>query len=229
MIRMKEKPDLRALLESIENDKSLDRFQKVQLKKALTRPDPRFSENDFLNHFPPEATFYIMEHYPYPAVVSFLSEPVIKRIAKLRQKILVEENATDYINELEQCIYDVCYRASIILAWELFIYFLYKKIEEYGLKRAELYLRKDYPKMRHRKINQMYDLKKYPDKTILGACFKLGFYDEKAFKKLEDLRQTRNSSAHVSEEIIQTRRYLSYLNSIIDYIELIERKKFADV
>lgn len=224
---MTEKPDLRAILEMIENDENIDRHQKIQLKRAITRPDLKFEEDEFLQRFPPEKIFYLTEHYPYPAVVSIMSEPIIKRIAKLRQKVFMEENATDYINELEQCIHDVSYRASIILAWELLIYFLYKKIEEYELKRFESHLRKNYPKRKHRKINQMYDLKHYPDKLILEACFKLGFYDEKVFAALDKLRKTRNSSAHVNEEIIQTHKYLSGLKSIVDHIELIEQKNLT--
>jgi hypothetical protein len=75
--------------------------------------------------------------------------------------------------------------------------------------------------MRHVKLGQIYDLKRYPDKTILEVCFRLGFYDERTLRKLDELRRIRNSSAHVNEEKIQTRKYLSYLNSVVEHIELI--------
>ena len=58
--------NFRKVIKMIREDPNLDDFQKEQLIKALTSPDPRWNEDKFLARFPPDIQIFLIGHLPYP-------------------------------------------------------------------------------------------------------------------------------------------------------------------
>ena len=131
----------------------------------------------------------------------------------------------NYIEEVICCFENDCKKSTIILLWSVFLFFLYKKIEEFGLKEFERFCREK-PLNIKGKINQPYDINKVQDKDILFACRELGFYDQSVENQLINLLGLRNNCAHVSQIIVMQYQLFSFIEQIINYINLINKLDF---
>ncbi len=102
-----------------------------------------------------------------------------------------------YIEEVLCCFENDCKKSTIILLWSVFQFFLYKKIEEFGLKEFGKFCR---DKISFKGIiSKAYDINKIKDRDILLVCRELGFYDINIENQLITLLGLRNNCAHVSQ------------------------------
>jgi len=131
----------------------------------------------------------------------------------------------NYLEEVICCFDNDCKKSTIILFWAVFLFFLYKKIEEFGLKEFERFCREK-PLNLKGKINKVYDLNKLSDKDLLFACRELGFYDQSIENQLINLLTLRNSCAHVSQLIVSQYQFFGFIEQAINYIDLINKLDF---
>lgn len=86
--------DLQNILKIIKNDKFMDEFQKKQIARVLTNPDPRWNEDDFLNKVPSEVGIILMEYFPYP-IPKYLEALKLAREIKSRAASLSPEKSEE--------------------------------------------------------------------------------------------------------------------------------------
>lgn len=130
-----------------------------------------------------------------------------------------------YLEEVLCCFDNDCKKSTIILLWSVFLFFLYKKIEEFSLRDFERFC-KEKPLKIKGKINKLLDINKVQDKDILFACRELGFYDQSVENQLINLLGTRNNCAHVSQITITQYQLFGFIEQVINYIELINKLDF---
>jgi hypothetical protein len=131
----------------------------------------------------------------------------------------------EYLNEVLCCFNNDCKKSTIILLWSVFLFFLYKKVEEFGLKEFERFC-KEKPLNLKGKVNQAYDVNKLSDKDLLFACRELGFYDQSVENQLINLLGLRNNCAHVSQLIVTQYQVLGFIEQIISYTDLVNKLDF---
>ena len=149
-------------------------------------------------------------------------EKIRKQIESFKESHI---DIDEYLNEVICCFDNDCKKSTIILLWSVFLFFLYKKVEEFGLRDFEKFCREK-PLNLKGKINKAYDLNKLSDKDLLFACRELGFYDQSIENQLINLLGLRNNCAHVSQLIITPYQLFSFIEQAINYINLINKLVF---
>ena len=153
--------------------------------------------------------------------------------SELREKIksfedFTDDNISDYIQEAIKSFDNNCNRSTIILIWNMFIYFLYKKIEEYNLNDfAKLAISKNIKF--EGKINTIWDLNKIKDNSIIELGHEIGLYDRNLKNHLLIHSQIRNSSAHVTESKINEYKVYDFISEMYQVIDSIHMKKFNSI
>jgi hypothetical protein len=148
-----------------------------------------------------------------------------EQLENFKQK---HQDIDEYLNEVLCCFDNDCKKSTIILLWSVFLFFLYKKIEEFGLKEFEKFCREK-PLNLKGKINQAYDLNKISDKDLLFACRELGFYDQSIENQLINLLGLRNNCAHVSQLIVTQYQMLGFIEQIVGYTDFINKLDFKKI
>ena len=109
--------------------------------------------------------------------------------------------------------------------WNLFIYRLYSKIEEFGLDEfAKSALSKNIKF--EGKLNSRYDLNKFSDGDLLTLCHDIGLFDQNVKKNLNNLALQRNICAHVTQPKIGKLKNLAYISEVISTMEILDKVKF---
>mgnify|MGYP001129140934 CR=1 FL=1 len=154
---------------------------------------------------------------------------MLEQLKRVRKQIFRDEkNTQDYLQEFQKVLKNGCFRSATILAWNLFMFFLYKKIEEYGLSQFESDLKREYQKIDHHKLKQLYDLNNYKDEIVLEMGNKIGLFDRNVLKELKGNKEIRNSVAHVTEAKVSPAKLIAFVDSTFGYMRLIHEKKFVD-
>ncbi|MBU2589805.1 MAG: hypothetical protein KKB39_03505 [Nanoarchaeota archaeon] len=158
-----------------------------------------------------------------------MAEEDIEKICKKLSEIEIKDShIKEYLDETIICLKNKCYRSTVILFWNLFMYFLYKKIEEYGLKNFAKFTKEKKISF-NGQLNNYYDLNKLKDNEVLILCRDLSFYDRNIFNRLIIYTQLRGSCAHVTQPKITEYGVFDFLDSLIKYIEIINRLSYQDV
>jgi len=149
------------------------------------------------------------------------TQKIKEKLVSLKEK----HNEIDtYLDEVICCFENDCKKSTIILLWAVFLFFLYKKIEEFGLREFGKFCKK---KINFEgNINKSYDINKIKDNDILFICGELGFYDINIKNQLINLLGLRNNCSHVSQIIITTYQLFGFIEQITNYLELIESLDF---
>lgn len=111
-----------------------------------------------------------------------------KEIKALREKIYTKEDIILF-DEAEKCFSKKAYRASYILIWICIAESLREKIIELSLKDVEA------GKV-WGEIQKCEQQNQSPDKLIIDKSEELGLISKDEYKKLEHIRNLRNSYAH---------------------------------
>jgi len=147
---------------------------------------------------------------------------------KIREKIVnlsgKDSNVDNYLNEVLCCFDNNCQKSTVILLWAVFLYFVYKKINEFGLKEFAKFC-EDKIKFKER-LNQLYDLNKIKDKDLLFLCRELGFYDVNIESQLCNLLGLRNNCAHVSQIILTEYQLYSFIEQVSNYTSFLDKLDF---
>lgn len=151
---------------------------------------------------------------------------LIEKINSLRKD--EDTSLNDYVDETLECFKNDCNRATIILLWSIWVFYLYKKIREYGLNNFKKFIQSKNIKFEGR-INQIYDLQKIKDTQILFLCRELGFYDKNIENQLSNLLSIRNSCAHVAQLNVTKYQLFSYIEQLCDYIKVINELNFDKI
>lgn len=153
----------------------------------------------------------------------------IKDIEKKLSEIEVsDEHLKEYLEETKNCFINGHYRSSIILFWNIFMYFLYKKIEEYGLKDFAIIV-KDKKISFEGRLNSFYDINQIKDSEVIRICSKIGFFDKNVKDALDILSKTRNACAHVTQPKLSMYKTLDFFDSLYHYIKLVNNLSYQKV
>lgn len=138
----------------------------------------------------------------------------------LRAIPIDEQYGRDYLDEAIECFLEDHHRASIVLLWNVFMYIVYKKINDYGLH--------DFVKSAKSKnmkfqggISNLHDLNKLKDSDVLSLCHDLGFYDQNVKGRLLIHLGTRHSFAHLTQVILSRYTMFEFASDVIEYSKLI--------
>ncbi|MDP1729521.1 MAG: hypothetical protein Q8L27_04940 [archaeon] len=148
-------------------------------------------------------------------------QKIKEQLLKMKEK---HQDIDTYLDEVICCLDNDCKKSVIILLWSVFLFFLYKKIEEFGLKEFEKFCKDKFNLQG--KINQAYDINKIKDRDLLFACRELGFYDLTVENQLINLLGLRNNCAHVSQLIVTPYQLFGFIEQTINYTDLINKLDF---
>ncbi len=154
-------------------------------------------------------------------------QKMIEEIGKLKL-LLKDENFDNYVDEGVLCFTNDCRRATIILLWSIFLFFLYKKIEEFGFTE---FAKECKDRINFKKpIRNTYNLNDIKDKELLFVCRMAGFYDTNINSQLDILLTDRNNLAgHVSQAPITSYKLYYFAEQIFSYITVINNLDFKKV
>jgi hypothetical protein len=139
---------------------------------------------------------------------------------KLQTIDIGEGRAKEYLNEAIDCFRNGYYRATILLLWNVLMYVLYKKIEEYGIENF-VGLAKSKNMRFQGNINNLYDLNKLKDSDVLALCHDVGFFDQNVKNRLLIHLTTRNSFAHLTQAAINPYTVFEFVSDVYEYSKMI--------
>ncbi len=137
----------------------------------------------------------------------------------------LKDEAISYRNESINCYTVKSFRATIIMAWCIMIYQIYKKIEEFGLDDFVGSARQRGLSISGN-VNDFYDLEKIKDNDIISVCRESGFFDDTVKKKLLNLCDNRNSCAHFNRSMINQNTTDAFIADVCDHIEFLQKLNF---
>lgn len=126
------------------------------------------------------------------------------------------------VKELKACLTSESFRASHVLAFQLLMYSIYVKIDEFGLS---TFIRMAQKKnvVAEGKIRTLWDLNKIEDSQIIVLAHELGMYDQNIRTLLETALKTRNGCAHVSQLKPSRSATLTFVENVATYCETIRQ------
>jgi len=160
---------------------------------------------------------------------SSVRRPSKEEIAELLQPLAEWADTDDFsravIRELRACLENNAYRASHVLAFQLLMYSLYRKVEEYGLS-TFVRKAKDHGIEIEGKVRTIWDLNKTEDSQLIFLCHEIGLYDQNVRRQLESQLETRNGYAHVSQLKPLWNGTKAFVESAATYCDLIRQSSF---
>jgi len=132
----------------------------------------------------------------------------------------------EYAEEAAKCLENDCFKAAIILSWNVLILFLYRKIETYGLSNFARVARKKGFNFKGR-INTIYDLNKLADADLIETSHDVGIFDRNAKEQLKQLALTRNGCAHVTQLVVDEIKAATFISDILNHITIVKSSTIA--
>jgi len=142
---------------------------------------------------------------------------LIERIRVLGQE---SPEVQQYADETAKCLENGCYRAAIVMSWNILMCFLYCKIESYGLSSFARTAKQRGVNFAGRLVS-MYDLNKLTDANIIEVSHRIGIFDRNVKQQLIQLASTRGGCAHVTQLAVDERRAETFVSDILSYSMLV--------
>ena len=140
----------------------------------------------------------------------------------MRVRALGQESpeVQQYADETVKCLEYYCHRATIVMCWNILMYYLYCKIESYGLSSFARIAKERGLKFTGRLVS-MYDLNKLTDANIIEASHSIGIFDRNVKQQLIQLASTRGGCAHVTQLAVDERKAETFVSDVLSYSTLI--------
>lgn len=153
-------------------------------------------------------------------------EEAIIKFSELKESGNSELN--NYIDEATSCLENNCLKGASIMIWSTLMFFIYRKINQYGLKNFGRLCKSRGIKFQGN-FNQFYDLNKIQDIDMLFLAREIGFYDINIENQLKDSLKFRNSCAHISQSIIDEAHLIPFIQNIVHYSNLINSLNYKQI
>jgi hypothetical protein len=147
-----------------------------------------------------------------------LRSDLIERVRALGQE---SPEVQQYADETAKCLDHGCNRAAIVMCWNILMYFLYRKIESYGLSSYARIAKQRGVKFTG-KLVSMYDLNKLTDANIIEVSHSIGIFDRNVKQQLIQLASTRGGCAHVTQLAVDERRAETFVSDVLNYSKLVK-------
>lgn len=132
----------------------------------------------------------------------------------------------EYAEEAVRCLENSCYRAAVIISWNVLMSYLYAKIESYGLSNfARVAKAKGIPFKG--RINNRYDLNKLGDADLIETSHDIGIFDRNSKEQLKQLAMTRNGCAHVTQLVVNELKAVTFASELLNYITIVKSSTIA--
>jgi hypothetical protein len=142
---------------------------------------------------------------------------LIERVRALGQE---SPEVQQYADETVKCLEYGCYRAAIVMCWNILMCILYCKIESYGLSTFARIAKERGVKFTGRLVS-MHDLNKLTDSNIIEASHSIGIFDRNVKQQLIQLASTRGGCAHVTQLAVDERRAEIFVSDVLSYSTLV--------
>ncbi len=140
-----------------------------------------------------------------------------KILSSIRDLIKRMPEADSYVVEASMCYQNLLLRSSVNMTWQLFVFALFKRIQEFDLtKFVQLAKSKNMIKCN---ITVFHDLNKFKESDLIQLSHECGFYDQNVRNDLNSYSQLRNSCSHVSFNAISRQKVESFLTDVVSYTE----------
>ena len=159
-------------------------------------------------------------------MVDILSDYKSELAAKLTVLSHDSPEVEEYAREAANCLQNDCYRASVILSWNVLMSYLYGKIESYGLSNFGRVARKKGIAFKGR-INNRYDLNKLADSDLIETSHDIGIFDRNTKEQLKQMAITRNGSAHVTQLVVDELKAATFISELLNYVTIIKSSTIA--
>lgn len=147
-----------------------------------------------------------------------------KDMAFLEIVLINRREIKSLVNEFKDCYYRKLPRSTIILAWALFMNFLYNFIDSKGLNKFLKYFNQKHSSKNLRAKNYM-ELCNASDSDIIEICFDLKYFSDKNIRKqFTNCLDKRNQAAHLNKLEFNSIDIEGYLNDIVRLVKGIRIK-----